>query len=122
MSQYTRDFVRSFIAGADLSAKQYFLVKLGTGVNDIVLASAATDRIVGVLQEKPKTGQPAQVAMLGTSKVVAGGTIAKGDCITSNASGQAIATTTAGNTVIGIALETAVTGDIFEILLVNFKY
>ncbi len=122
MSQYTRDFVRSFIAGADLSTKQYFLVKLGVGTNDIILANAATDRIVGVLQEKPKLNQVGQVAMLGTSKVVAGGTILKGDCITSNANGQAVATTVAGNTVIGIALEAAVSGDIFEILLVNFKY
>ena len=122
MSQYTRDFVRSFVAGADLSAKQYRLVKLGTGTNEIVLASSATDRIIGVLQEKPKLGQPGQVAILGTSKVVAGGTISKGDCITSDSNGRAIAATTAGDTVIGIALENAVSGDIFEILLVNFKY
>lgn len=101
-----------------MSLKQYFIVKADTA-NDqsVVLGAAATDPIVGVLQNKPKAGQGALVRFIGTSKVIAGGTITRGDKVTSNASGQAITTVTAGNTVVGIALSSAVVGDIVEILL-----
>lgn len=118
MSQSIRDFEKSFVSTNDLSLKQYFIVKADTA-NDqsVVLGAAATDPIVGVLQNKPKAGQGALVRFIGTSKVIAGGTITRGDKVTSNASGQAITTVTAGNTVVGIALSSAVVGDIVEILL-----
>jgi hypothetical protein len=55
--------------------------------------------------------------MTGTSKVVASGTITRGAFCTPQSDGSVIATTTGGNAVVGIALQSAVSGDIFEIML-----
>jgi hypothetical protein len=118
MSQRVRDFEKSFTSTNDLSTKQYYIVAADTSNDEsIILAAAATDPVLGVLQNKPKATHPALVAFLGTSKVVAGGTITRGDRVTANASGQAITTTTTGHSVLGRALVSAVSGDIFEVQL-----
>lgn len=119
MSGFTvRDF-ESKKAGADLSAKQFYLVKSNTAVEDgVVLAAAATDEIMGVLMDKPASGEWGAVAMIskgGKAPVKYGGTVAKGDKLTSDASGLAITTTTAGNKVIGIAVKAGVANDIGEV-------
>lgn len=114
----------TMVTGATtLAAKQYYLVKQHTD-GTAILAAAATDAIVGVLQNKPAVGEAALVRYYGTTKVVAGGTIAVGAFVTANASGQAIATTTAGDVVVGMYLGTAsaASGDIIEIQLMRFKY
>lgn len=117
MSQFVRDFQKSFTATSAL-ATEYVIVKADTSNDEsVVLAVAATDPVVGVLQNKPAAGAQALVQWLGSTKCVAGGTITRGDKVTANASGQAITTTSSGNTVVGIALASAVSGDIFELLL-----
>lgn len=119
MSQSIRDFERSFTTGSsDLDTKQFYIVKQHTD-GTAILSAAATDKHIGVLQNKPLIGQAALVRFGGTSKVVAGGTIAVGAWVTANSSGQAIATTTAGDVVIGKHLGTAsaASGDIFEVQL-----
>lgn len=124
MAQSMRDFERTFVAGATtLAAKQYFLVKQHTD-GTLILAAAATDSIVGVLQNKPAVGASALVRFGGTTKVVAGGTIAVGAFVTSDANGNAVATTTAGDVVIGQYLGTAsaASGDVIEIVMTKFKY
>lgn len=118
MSQDVRDFEKSFNSTNDLSAVPFTVVGADTS-NDsaVVAATSATAAVVGVLRNKPKAGQAALVRMSGTSKVTAGGTIAAGDRVTPTTGGKVITTTSAGNTVVGIALAAAVTGDIFEIML-----
>ena len=121
MSQFVRDFARTFVAGSDLSAKQFYIVKLGTGAtygNDVVLSSAATDVHVGVLQNTPAAGEAATVQFLGTTKVVAGAAIARGAYVSADASGKAASNTTDKENAIGMALEAAAAdGDIIEVLL-----
>jgi hypothetical protein len=81
------------------------------------LASAATDAILGVLENEPESGDTASVVMLGgggTFKVKSGGNISKDAYITTNNAGVAIATTTAGDRVIGRALRTTLSGDVIE--------
>jgi Uncharacterized conserved protein (DUF2190) len=123
MSQEVMGFEKSNVSTNDLSAKQYYIVAVDTS-NDsaVVLAAAATDPIVGVLRNKPKAGAAAVYRFLGTSKVIAGGTITRGDFITSDANGKAITTTTASNATLGIALQSAVAGDIFEVQLNVGRY
>ncbi|MFI2837553.1 DUF2190 family protein [Mycolicibacterium sp. PDY-3] len=111
-------------AGADLSTKQYYVVKTDSN-GKYVLASAATDAIAGVLVNAPKLGETADVANIngsGTFKVAAGGTIAKDAYLTTDANGKAIATTTTGNRVFGRAVAAAVSGDIVEYRKSNEKY
>jgi hypothetical protein len=119
MAVQRRGDIVSFKAGADLSANQYFIVRL-TSAGVVGLASSATQRdIVGVLQNKPKANEPAEVLVRsasGTGKVMLGGTVAIGDDLTTDANGKAITTTTANDEVIGRALEAGAAGDIIEFI------
>lgn len=78
----------SFKANADLSAKQYCFVKL-TANNTVDVCSATTDVPIGVLQNKPTSGQNAAVTIDGITKIVAAATIAAGALIATDASGHA---------------------------------
>lgn len=130
MANFTVDDDITRKQGADLTGKLYYIVKQDTTAQQVVLAAGATDKLFGVLSQLNKAGSAAVGATVniharnasGTYKVVAGGTIAIGDQITSNASGQAIATTTSGNEVLGEACEAAVSGQIFEYLPRTNKY
>lgn len=118
MATSVRDFERTFVAAADLSAKQFYIVKLDSSSNGVALSAAATDTSIGVLQNTPASGEAATVRFLGTSKVVAGAAITKGAYVTADSSGKGAATTTDRDNAIGIALEAAAAdGDIFEIML-----
>lgn len=118
MSQAVRDFEKSLTSTNDLSAKMFYIVKVDTANdNSVVLAAAGTDPIVGVLQNKPKATAAAVVRMSGTSKVIAGGTVTRGDLVTSDSNGKAVTTTTNKDVAVGRALSSAVSGDIFEIQL-----
>ncbi len=114
---------RTFKAGADLSGSQYYLVKLsGTDGTTVVLATSATDKIIGVLENAPVSGDNAVVRLIsstGTGKVKSGGDITAGDKLTTNGSGKAISTSTSTNRVFGIALATTTSGDIVEYIPVT---
>jgi hypothetical protein len=119
MSQFQEGPLLSFLAGADLSAKQYTVVKHGTNKETIVNSSAATDKHIGVLQNKPKSGQEASVRPFnaqGTGKVKLGGNVTKGAYLTADSAGEAVATTAQGDIVFGIAHEAGSDGDIIEYL------
>jgi hypothetical protein len=75
-------------AAADLSAKQYYFVKI-TANDTVNVCSAVTDRPIGVLQNKPKSGDTAEVCMLGISKVSGDADLAAGDAIGTSVDGQA---------------------------------
>jgi phage-related minor tail protein len=110
---------RTFKAGADLSAKQYRIVKLDSVQNQVVVATAATDKLLGVLLNNPVAGQEARVHMnTGTVKVVAAGVIALGAWVTADSVGKGTGTTSDKDKTIGIALEAAAAdGDIIEVAL-----
>lgn len=112
-------------AGADLSTKRYHIVKLNSD-GAVVLASAATDAILGVLDNSPKLGQTADVVLLngvGSFKVKsANAGVSKDAYITSDANGQAVATTTSGNRVIGRAVRTTSANEVIEYIKHNEKY
>ncbi|GIV81829.1 MAG: hypothetical protein KatS3mg051_1183 [Anaerolineae bacterium] len=75
-------------AAADLSAKQYYFVKVDSNGKAAVCA-ATTDKPVGVLQNKPKQGQEAQIMALGITKVSSDAALNEGDLIGTSADGQA---------------------------------
>lgn len=110
------------LASEDLSAKQYYFMQMDSS-GDMEIGEGATDLLLGVLQDKPESGQAGTYRYAGTTKVVASGAIAVGAEVTSDSAGKAVTTTTQGDTVKGIALEAAATdGDIIEIQLVHFTY
>lgn len=118
MTAQTFGPTKSFIAGADLSAKQYFIVKQDTDEGTVVLASAATDFLIGTLENKPLSGENASVLMRhggATGKVKLGGTVsAVGAKLTADSDGKAVVTTNTGDQILGYALNTGVAGDIIE--------
>jgi hypothetical protein len=94
----------SLEAGEDLSNAQFLAVALDS--NGKVVKAKSDTLPIGILQDKPKEGQAANVRMLGISKVVAGGAIEIGDVLTADDDGRLIAAST-GYYPIGIALEAA---------------
>lgn len=90
-------------------------VKAGSDKDHVAVASAATDKIIGWAQNAAvNAGDKVEVALHGGgAKCLAGGNVAMGDVLTSDASGQAIATTTNADRYAGVAMQSAVAGDIF---------
>ena len=96
----------SFTASADLSALQYNPVSLGS--SGVAAIAAATTRAIGVLQNKPLSGEAATVRILGMTKAVADGSgtaIAAGDYVGPNSAGVMVKKATADYNVAGIALD-----------------
>jgi streptogramin lyase len=76
-------------AGADLSSSQYFFVKIDAN-GDVVLAGNG-ENAIGVLQNAPASGEAANIAVAGVSKVIIGDTTSldSGVVISSDANGKA---------------------------------
>lgn len=126
MSQETRSTEKGFKAGSDMltSSKQFYIAKQ-TADDTVDVASAVTDALVGVIQNKAALNDTVSVAMVhggGSCKVIAGGTISRGDYITTDSSGKAVRASVTGDKVIGIALQSAVANDIFEMALGFFRF
>ena len=109
----------TFEAGADLSAKQYYFVKL-SAANTVNVCTAITDIPIGILQNKPGSGEAATVCLFGISKVSANGTLAAGNLIGTSADSQADAIAAGSDTTVytmGQALEAAAAGDTVSMFL-----
>lgn len=113
MASYDNVSTFSLDAGADLSAKQYFFVKVGTADNAAVVCGDG-ENALGVLINAPLSGEPAAIANSGVVKVSAGGSITRGANVASDAAGEAV-TAASGDYVLGIALEAADDGDIIRV-------
>jgi hypothetical protein len=113
--------IRNFTAGAG-GVAQYRIVKLGAGDGEVVAATAVGDTLLGVSVQPGAAaqGQRVDVVLAGVVEVSAGGAIARGDYLTTDASGRAVAAApSAGvnNGIVGIALASAVSGDVIPCLL-----
>ena len=111
--------ITGLLAGADLSAKQFYFVKLASTAGEVVVCNATTDHAIGVLQNDPADGEPAEIVGLGVTKVVCSSTaITAGSDIGWNAEGQANNRSAAGSRSAGTALvASAADGDIATIFL-----
>ncbi len=109
----------SFVANADLSAAQFYLVKLVTG-GKVDLCSAATDRAIGVLLNDPISGGEALVGMFGVYSVKHVGVANPGDRLAADSASKAAVTTSAADWTVGIALALTAAGDISPALIGPF--
>jgi hypothetical protein len=112
--------VKGYTAGANISARK--IVKWGAADNTVIPATAATEALVGVVAPDVDvtSGATADVHMLGIVECIAGGTITRGDPVTSDANGDAVAAAPAAgvnNRIIGYAEVSAVDNDIFTVIL-----
>ena len=116
MAKEIRGFARTYLVAGDMSANLYKFVKISGST--VVAAAAATDAVVGVLQNKPTAaGQPATVMIDGLSKCIASKAITAGSVVYIAADGR-VTDTAASNKAVGIA-ESAVTaaGQVISVLL-----
>lgn len=95
----------TFVAGQDLSTKQYLFVNLAT---DGQIDPAGDGAIaVGVLQNAPSAaGQAATVGILGVTRVKAGAAFEEGVLLGSDTNGKAV-TATSGEYILAISKEPA---------------
>lgn len=106
----------TFVAGEDLSDKQFHFVELDNGTGKVTAVDNAADRPVGVLQNTPGDGEAADVLIVGGTKVAAGGTASPGQPLFSNASAVAVTlgvgTTGSAAYILGTFVEPAAAGTI----------
>ena len=114
--QESRD-TRTFIAGEDLSSSQFKFVTLESD-GQVDLADSAGENCIGVVINDPASGGEATVVVSGKTVVTAGGTIAAGASIATDASGDAVTAST-GNIVMGYALEAGVDGQVIAVELIQ---
>ena len=108
---------RTFVAGESLAAAQFKFVTLESD-GQVDLADAAGENCVGVCINDPAAGEAATVVMSGKVMVTAGGTIAAGAAVATDASGDAVTATT-NNIVMGYATEAGVDGQVIAIELIQ---
>ena len=83
--------------------------------------------MIGIIQNAPASGEAAEVAIGGVSKLLAQDTITLGQLVAGDAKPATVETTIAAGTAtyghaIGRALEAAASGDYFELLLMPMIY
>lgn len=108
--------IGNLVAAADLRTHQYKFINID-GTGKIALGGAGT-RCVGVLQNKPNSGEIAEVTHTGISKVKSGAALTVGDIVMSDSTGRAV-TATSTNHRVGIALATAGAADVLIPVLIQ---
>lgn len=101
----------------------YLFVKPGAADGQVVVATAATDKLLGISNQVGfKANDTSDHIVLGEAELKLGAAAAYGDFLTSDASGQGVVAAVAGNTVRAQAMAAGVAGDIIPVQLVLFKF
>lgn len=102
----------NYTAGA--AVNPYRFVKHGSSDQQAIQASAATDAIIGVSDQMgaDATGDPLDVIRSDLAEVEYGGSVTRGDPLTSDSDGRAITATVDGSRIAGYAETSGVVGDI----------
>jgi hypothetical protein len=106
----------SLVAAADYSAKQYYAVKVNA--SGLAELCGAGENALGILQDKPESGDVGCVMVLGESKAIYGATVAAGANLMTDASGRLI-TATGTNPVIAVAKVGGAVNEIHTVYLVT---
>lgn len=98
-------------------ATAFTIAKFGANDDTMSVADAATDGLIGIFQHTQATaGARVRVMLEGISRIVLGGTVTRGDLLTSDAAAKGI-TATLGQNYVGVALASGVASDIIPVLL-----
>lgn len=106
---------------AEAAIAPYRIVKPGTTDGSYLQAAAATDSLVGVCESVgPAIGERVDVVKVGIADVEFGGNVTRGQPVTADADGKAVAAAPAAGSnvrIIGFAEVSAAAGDISPVLL-----
>lgn len=108
----------SAIAGQN-SSGQYLAVKI-VGLRLVDIANSGGEQIYGIIQNKPASGQAADVGISGISKAVAGGVVTAGNALMTDTAGRLIPAGGSGATGYRVAQAiegAAATGTIFTVAI-----
>lgn len=112
--------IRSFLAATAI-IPAFTIVKFDVAEGNVVAAAAAGDLLLGVSTEIPSAiGERCDVQLDGICDVVYGGAVTRGQRLTADASGRAVAAAPGAGTnnqIIGTALVSGVLGDIGQMLI-----
>lgn len=112
-------YVSNFIAAAAVAA--FTVVKLGADDVHVVPGAAVGDSLLGVSTDIPSIiGERCDVQLSGAADVLYGGTVVRGDLLTSDSTGRAVSAAPAAgvnNRVIGVALVSGVVGDVGKVMI-----
>lgn len=109
---------KTLIAGAAVAARR--IVKFGSSDTAVIQAAAATDLSIGVSDLGADSGGYCDVIVDGIALVEYGGEVTRGQLLTADTNGRAVAAApaaTASARVIGVAMLSGVSGDIGSVLI-----
>jgi predicted RecA/RadA family phage recombinase len=108
---------KQYVAQAAIAP--YRIVVPGAAAGQVVQASSAAGLSTGISWDvSPLTGERVDICHAGIHVVEAGAAFAAGAALTADANGRAVAAATAGNRVVGVALEAAVaSGDLVNVIV-----
>jgi len=103
----------------------FTIAKPGADDDHFIVSTAVSDSLIGIFQHATMAAEEQiRVMLKGVSSLKLGGTVARGDYLTSDASGQGVAAAPAAgvnNNVIGKALASGVAGDIIPALIAQSR-
>lgn len=108
-------------ASADLSAKQYYFVKM-SGVKTVTVCAATTDKPIGVLQNAPVSGAEAEVCVIGVTKLSSDVALTAGNLLCTSSDGQGAVMTPGTDTTkytVGTAITTTANASELATAFVN---
>lgn len=111
------------VAGSDLRDKEGYLTEYDSGTGVMAVNTSATVPAKGVVLEGADTDKVSSIGILGavegSVRLKAGGAIAKFDRVQQKNDGTVVTDAGPGNArvVVGVALEAAAAGDLFEAAL-----
>ena len=126
--------IGTLVAGEDLSATaglngqsgsgQFLGMKSSTAADNTALhCSTGNEAMIGVLQNKPKTGEVCDVQYDGVTKFMCGGSFTRGALLELDSSGRAVTSSTTGHIVVGVALESSGgSGEIHTVRIYDTPY
>lgn len=109
---------KTLIAGAAIAARR--IVKFGAADTQVLPAAAVSDALIGVSDLGADSGEYCDVIVDGIALVEYGGNVTRGDLLTTDATGKAVAAAPAAgvnNRVIGTAMLSGVSGDIGSVMI-----
>lgn len=118
MTQRNPGLILTHTASGAITANRF--VKFGSGDRIVSQTTAATDAILGVSNLGAADGKDVDVVTTGVFPVTYGGTVTRGDLLTSDSSGRAIVAAPAAGVnhrIGGMAMVSGVVGDLGSVRL-----
>ena len=116
------NIVKSFEAAEDLSAKRYYAVQPSSGDKKCALGTNS-ERCLGILQNKPESGEVAQVVIAGICPAIINtNSLSVGDFLTSDTLGKLVQTAAADEFVIAMLVDdsdTVLAGDVRDVMVLH---